>query len=759
MKHAARLIFFRCTAALLSAAAFCFCINSSAFAEETDPRLAELKKFHPPLMPEQAAEEYQQHYNYPIGKSSHTFRTLPAKFDLRDGATNGFGESVVTPVEDQTLWSTCWAFAGNSAIESNAIINGFGSADQIDLSERFPAWFLFQPFHGEGNAIIDNEVSCLNFGGNAEKLDGLYASWYGPISEELAPYQNNDGQPGTFEDPGDWSLPDSLMEEAPENILLRLKSSEYLPSTTTYADYENHTGYTMDEGALTALKTALMEQGVLSISYYSGYFPPGASEEWENLIVNPDEQAWYCPQYAIVNHAVSIVGWDDTYPKENFISTPPDNGAWIVKNSYGSNSDASDAGLVDEEGYFYLSYYDQTIAKPVSYQVELPEDGLYDYDYNYQYDYLAKKGTVMLVPDPGNTGAKAANVFHAAGKEWLHAISATTMNPDSLVEVEIYRLPDGAVDPDDGDLVADFEETVSFGGYHTLELPEPILLNKGETFSVIQTITGSGGGYLPVEYSTVPTEGSEDAFPFLYQSMAVVNPGESFLQDPKNGFWIDLSNYPSTVSPERTNAFGNVLIKAFTTALDPIPAGLKVESFAADGTSLGMMDISNFTNVISLPAEAASIVLNLELFAEGSAELFQNEEAYLPETKISAEDLVNERFTLQLTTVSAPRNNNSGTFSLRFEQPPLPSEPESAVSSEPAPPSSEAESSEADASGTDSSKEESSEETSITVTVSDVPVLTKPVESGDTNALPVLIVLLVLSAGGIVALLVYKKRS
>ena len=62
-----------------------------------------------------------------------------------------------------------------------------------------------------------------------------------------------------------------------------------------------------------------------------------------------------------VNHAVTIVGWDDTYTKENFTDQLPvcnNDGAWIVKNSYGTNW--------GENGYFYLSYEDQSITNLVS---------------------------------------------------------------------------------------------------------------------------------------------------------------------------------------------------------------------------------------------------------------------------------------------------------------------------------------------------------------------------------------------------------
>jgi C1A family cysteine protease len=69
---------------------------------------------------------------------------------------------------------------------------------------------------------------------------------------------------------------------------------------------------------------------------------------------NKDTAAYYLPPASGIgsDHLVLIVGWDDDYPRANFAAyKPTNNGAWLVKNSWGTGWGKS--------GYFWMSYEDK----------------------------------------------------------------------------------------------------------------------------------------------------------------------------------------------------------------------------------------------------------------------------------------------------------------------------------------------------------------------------------------------------------------
>lgn len=578
---------------------------------------------------------------------------LPEQYDLRN-------EGLVTGTRNQNPWGACWSFGNTSSIESNAVLNGAGSAGSLDYSEHYMAWFTFQPYQGEGYEIVEGAANALDFGGRRQMATADTTAWFGPIDETLAPYVN---AAGTLDKDGDWSLSSSLRDETDE---VHVQNVDYLPETGVFTgtavDKDGSTyktGYSFDEDALKAVKSALMENGVLDVSYYAARSLPD-QEEKPTEIFNMDSHAQYSPRNASANHEVSIVGWNDTYGVENFSTTPPGPGAWIVKNSWGKGDGGP--GSVDAEGYFYISYYDQTVSEFTSYQVDVPKNGLLVYDNNYQYDFLGYKSLVSVPPSEASTGNRVANVFTAEKDEVLTAVSAITVDTNSTVEVKIYKLADGADLSGAGEAVSTATAYPTYGGFHTIELNKDVELKAGERFAVVETITGASGGYLPIEmgYSGIITQGGGGQI----KSIAKIEPGQSYIGSEKNGQWVwfDMADAPAMPKGEETMNFGNVMIKAFTVDKDDAAptVAVKVESFDKWGQSLGSQTVTDFSAPGVLPDSTVQIALTSSA-QNGTASLRINDAAYTEGAKVPANSMIT------VDGVSQPRGNNNVQYTLSYK--------------------------------------------------------------------------------------------
>lgn len=599
------------------------------------------------------------YYTLPQDTNAITPRgvTLPERYDLRD-------KGLVTGTRNQNPWGACWSFGNTSSIESNAVLKGAGSAGSLDYSEHYMAWFTFQPYQGEGYEIVEGAANVLDFGGRRQMATADTTAWFGPINETEAPFTN---AAGTLDKNGDWSLPESLRDEAEE---VHVQNVDYLPETGVFKDTAvdkdgstYKTGYSFDENALKAVKSALMENGVLDVSYYADKSLPSQPGEPATEIFNGTTHAQYSPKNVAANHEVSIVGWNDDYSADHFATKPVDengnplNGAWIVKNSWGPGKGGPD--WVDEDGYFYISYYDQTISEFTSYQVDVPENGLFSYDNNYQYDFLGYKSFVSVPPSEDNRGNKIANIFTAEKDEVLTAVSAITVDTNSTVEIEIYKLADGADLSNAGEAVSTITAQPTYGGYHTIALNKDVELKAGERFAVVETITGDRGGYLPIEmgYSGMIPQGGGGQV----KSVAKIEPGQSYVFSKENGQWIwsDIADTPPTVVGDETSNYGNAMIKAFTVDQDDaVAAALTVESLDSQKQSLGSQEVTDFAAPVLLPAGTETIRLSATA-QNGTASLSVAEN-----TEVAKEDFQNTPIVLSLT--SEPRGNNGAEYALSF---------------------------------------------------------------------------------------------
>ena len=551
---------------------------------------------------------------------------LPSKFDLRaDG-----GKDYVTPVKNQGGWGVCWSFATMASLESTMLKDGRTiDGKEPDLSELQLAWFASSPLSqatydktklltspmnlksqiGEGSSVLVNQGASepivsqvMNKGANYPDATAALASWQGATTEDDVPYS---AVPNPYEPNYDPNEP-GLDEAKRTDSVVHVQDVDYLPSPATFnttigndkTDYTDN--YVFNQAAQDGIKEALMNDGVVAFGYYSTgaarYFNNATSSQYVDHYITKGSDA------TMMNHAVAIVGWDDNYSKNNFGGAdgktgaiPPADGAWIVKNSWGDWG--TDAGVPGENGYFYLSYYDMTISQPSVFHADVPADSSreFSYDNNYQYDFLGAASVAQIRPNAFGDKAQFANVFTAKGHESLDAVSATTTNPGSSVRYQVYLLKDGATSPTDGELKAEKTVSVEYGGYHTLKLDDPIELKAGDRFSVVETIDGRDGRYVPIEIAA-RDDNDPDESGTVHQKHqeAKIAPGESYLTTDNGSTWEDANSINSTDIDVSTqvvpSAFGgtyhvfstgNMEIKAFTTDLAPEP---EPEPTPASGT-------------------------------------------------------------------------------------------------------------------------------------------------------------------------------
>ena len=579
--------------------------------------------------------------NGPIGLQAD----LPASYDLRD-------EGVVTPVKLQSPWGTCWGFSAIAASETS-ILSELKAAGQdyssnslfYDLSERQLAWFAYSPIPegddsgqgGEGmHNLTNNENAPFNSGGWPVYATSVFSSGIGPLPESMAPYRNEEGYiqyrenddglvldedgnpiPLVYAADGTWSLEEKLRFKQ----AIDLEKTYVLPSPaeiTTTPDGE--LAYTYNTDATAAIKEQIMEGRAVSLVYCADTSMPGQVTEEKYL--NPDTWAQYTYQPAQANHAVTIVGWDDSYSKENFTEghQPPADGAWIVKNSWGAADNEfpnqNDWG-VDGSGYLYLSYYDQSIHSVETFDYNIDSVGTREVYYANQYDYMPSTATISEYSD---SKISVANIFTAEDDQVVTTLTCETSAPNTTVTYELYRLNDGYTSPTDGEKAAEVTVAYEYGGFHRLELSEnqQLALPAGASFSVVvtqrdpeaylfsvsvadsvaaveeyndQVIETLLPDALDLAYTTHPEwdrndpEGKKLAEEFAREyiqdmidagqtmvlnhgTIGVVNAGESFLY--RDGSWTDetklIEGYYETIGD--AYAYDNYAIKAYSDELE-----------------------------------------------------------------------------------------------------------------------------------------------------------------------------------------------
>lgn len=249
------------------------------------------------------------------------YKTL-RKFSLLD-----YGK--VSKAHDQEKTNMCWTFATTSTIESSLLIE---QNKEVDLSEKHIDYSTIYTLDDGTKNPFGYYSKNKDVGGNYY-LSGAYLSaGRGPILETKLP----------------WSTTSS----SKSNTLNQ--KSDYYVNEIDYISSKS-----CDANTILAIKKNLTEYGAVGAQIYA---------ETPTYVSN-DKLSYYYNGNNTINHALTIVGWDDDYSASNFKTTPKGNGAWLTKDTYPT---IFTGNSTIPAGYHYVSYYDTNICTNLmsAYKVE-----------------------------------------------------------------------------------------------------------------------------------------------------------------------------------------------------------------------------------------------------------------------------------------------------------------------------------------------------------------------------------------------------
>jgi autotransporter-associated beta strand protein len=399
------------------------------------------------------------------------------------------------PYRNQGSYGTCWAFATMASIETNIIKEGLPSYDaNAGLSERDLAWhsgFLDQ---------IGGGLTGINNGGDYLMSAAYLARGAGPLTEAQAPYSGMATAPPTG-------------QVAPYYV----RDIEW---------YHN----------VADIKQAVATYGAVSTCWQTS--SNTQQRAWSSVLNN---YVYYDPGHGVPNpgpgylnqpnHAVAIVGWNDN------VQTPGGTGCWIIRNSWGSNT--------QHIGVSYNDYFTGHDAPDVD-AACLGAVSFHNVVANaYQ--------TVYYHNDFGWTDqqphAYAFNHYVASQNGFLKSVSFYTTDDNVGYTAKIYKqFQNGVL----GQLVATVSGTQTFEGFHTVDLFGLVPLAQGQDYYVeLQTSNGQ-----QANDGNVLKQRILDFQNVTGYAYTTALPGESFFSDNGMG-WTDL---------QTVDASANFAINALTVA-------------------------------------------------------------------------------------------------------------------------------------------------------------------------------------------------
>ena len=438
-------------------------------------------------------------------------------------------DDIILNVKNQQQTGSCWAFSTTSVLETT-------------LAKTLNRNLKFSPRHIEYSTSKSFLDGINSHGYNREVGDGgniifglnYVTSGYGPVLEEEMPFENNEDKI-------------NLSEIENKNIPIMIDKYTTLPSI--YKEYdcdgkvskftngyeeenENRIEYTEGqvEEIRNQIKNHIYNYGAISTHTYmkSNKYLNKSDSVYEYYCNNGEE---------LSNHAVTIVGWDDTYKKENFSSTygqPAHDGAYLVLNSWGDTWSSN--------GYYYISYDDLFVENDIYGINEIDNK---TYDKIYQHDVL---GANLALGFDGTKTGYIANVFNREDTTVMDKLTKISFKIYGQNNVEIYVNSLGSELNKSKLTYIGKMDNVS-DGYYTYKLSEPIDL-QGDSYAIVLKCTNLklNRVYFPVE--AITNSGK-------WQT-AVVGKGESYISSNGSTWEDTYDNNCNFCIKGFTNEYNNI---------------------------------------------------------------------------------------------------------------------------------------------------------------------------------------------------------
>ena len=385
---------------------------------------------------------------------------LPQKFDPRTLRKN-----YLTPIKDQSPWSACWAFSAMDSIQIYAKMNGLQNYDLSARNMYAPLGYL-------------NKQGFIGY-----KITAMYLlSHRGPILESQDPYSSKIKP----------TVDNALKEKIPPALFV--DQSRTFPGKKS-KDYNQN-----------QIKQAILDYGAVIAHDYQ-----------KDKFLSTSDATFYNGSDNATNHAITLVGWDDNkvVTGGSGSTTCPGIGAWIVKNSFGTD--------YGEDGYFYLSYHDLTGVSAMCYCFP----SIVPYDENihlYEYDELGQNGLWYSK----SNASYALIKFTTSGKsQYLTKLGTYATTANTNLGFTVYKTKSGNTLSNQITSIPD--QACKVAGYYSFDVPEPILLEANTSYFVKIRYESSSRSRVPTEKSTDKIKATLEA-----DKCWVSSDGETWLSVGKN---------------------------------------------------------------------------------------------------------------------------------------------------------------------------------------------------------------------------------